>query len=68
MDKEKIKHKLCIFGMVITMILQIIMFIMLLPYMWHDCCLRFKALNGTISASEKNELENQRKAAAEVWW
>lgn len=68
MDKEKIKYALCISVPVIAIFMTIIMFIMLLPHMWHDGCLRFKELNGTISASEKNELEKQRKAAAEVWW
>lgn len=64
MDKEKIKRTLYISASVIT----IIMFLMILPYMWHDACLRFKELNGTISASEKDELAKQRKAAAKVWW
>jgi hypothetical protein len=67
-DKEKIKHIPYISVSVITIVMTIIVFIMLLPHMWHDCCLRFKELNGTISAREKNELEKQRKSAAEVWW
>lgn len=68
MNKEKIKRTLYIFISVIAIVMTISMFIMLLPYMWHDFCLRFKELNGTISASEKDELAKQREAAAKVWW
>ena len=68
MNKEKIKRTLYIFISVITIVMTISMFIMLLPYMWYDFCLRFKELNGTISASEKDELAKQREAAAKVDW
>ncbi len=65
MNKSKWKN---IINYTICILLCGITIAMLIPIFsdaWHSCCLRFKELNGTISASEKDELAKREKLSME---
>lgn len=62
--KKVIYYTVCtiLFGISIAMLIPI------LSDAWRGGCLRFKELNGTISASEKEELKERERLSMKYDW
>lgn len=68
MNKDKWKKLL---KYIIYALLWAVVIALLIPILSESCYngyLSFKELNGTISASEKSYLEEQREFAYKYWW